>query len=98
MIERLWDGSESKSTGNTGYRRTIKELSDTLRDCGAEEIFVRERGNCRIRRELVSCDYYEFWEGKPDAVARFDGRFLSEYPWAESAIYPMCEKKKIILG
>lgn len=93
IIESLCESSESKTAENTGYRRIIKELADTLKACGAEEIFVRERGSCRIRRELVSCDYYDFWAGKADAVSRFDGRFLSEYAWAESAIYRMCEKK-----
>jgi two-component SAPR family response regulator len=94
IIECLYEGSENKTADNTGYRRTIKELADTLRAFGAEEIFVRERGSCRIRRELVSCDYYDFWEGKPEAVARFDGRFLSDYAWAEPAIFRMCEKKR----
>ena len=97
IIEHLWEGSDTKSTDNTGYRRTIKELRDTLQDYRAEDIFVRERGNCRIRRELVSCDFYDFWDGKSDAVSRFDGRFMSEYAWAEDAIYQMCEKKKSIL-
>ncbi|HWR18202.1 MAG TPA: response regulator [Clostridia bacterium] len=95
MIEYLYEGSENKSADNTGYRRTIKELSDTLRAYGIEEIFVRERGSCRIKRELVSCDYYDFWAGKSEAIASFDGRFLSEYAWAEPAIYRMCEKKRM---
>ncbi len=94
MIECLYEGSENKTADNTGYRRTIKELADTLRAVNAEEIFVRERGSCRIRRELVSCDYYDFWAGNSEAVARFDGRFLSDYAWAETAIYRMCEKKR----
>lgn len=94
IIEHLWEGSETKSTDNTGYRRTIKELRDTLQDCSVENIFVRERGNCYIKRELVSCDYYDFWGGNPDAIARFDGKFMSDYAWAESAIYQMCERKK----
>ncbi len=93
IIEHLCEGSENKTAENTGYRRTIKELNDTLKACNAEEIFVRERGSCRIRKELVSCDYYDFWDGKPDALTRFDGRFMSDYAWAESAIYRMCEKK-----
>ncbi len=93
IIEHLCEGSENKTAENTGYRRTIKELNDTLKACNAEEIFVRERGSCRIRKELVSCDYYDFWNGKPDALTRFDGRFMSDYAWAESAIYRMCEKK-----
>ena len=95
IIEHLCEGSENKTAGNTGYRRIIKELTDTLKACGLEEIFVRERGSCRVRRELVSCDYYDFWAGKPDAVARFDGRFMSDYAWAEPAIYRMCEKKRL---
>jgi two-component SAPR family response regulator len=94
IIEHLWEGSENKNTGNTGYRRTIKELWDTLRDYNAEEIFVRERGFCRIRREFVSCDYYDFWDGNRDAVSRFDGRFMSDYSWAEDTIYQLCEKRK----
>ncbi|MCE5236387.1 MAG: response regulator [Clostridiaceae bacterium] len=94
MIECLYEGSENKTADNTGYRRTIKELADTLRLYNVEEIFVRERGSCRIRREFVSCDYYDFWAGEPEAVARFDGRFLSDYAWAEPAIYRMCEKKR----
>jgi two-component SAPR family response regulator len=93
IIEYLCEDNENKTAENTGYRRTIKELIDTLKSCGAEEIFVRERGSCRIKKELVSCDYYDFWAGAADAVSRFDGRFLSDYAWAESAIYRMCEKK-----
>ena len=93
IIEHLWEDSDNKSTENTGYRRTIKELWDTLREYQAEDIFVRERGNCRIRRELVSCDYYDFWDGNPDAVSRFDGRFISDYSWAEEAIFQMYESK-----
>lgn len=95
IIECLYEDSENKTADNTGYRRTIKELADTLRALNIEDIFVRERGSCRIRRELVSCDYYDFWAGKPEAVARFDGRFLSDYAWAEPAIYRMCEKKRM---
>jgi two-component SAPR family response regulator len=95
MVEYLYEGSENKTADNTGYRRTIKELADTLRSYGIEEIFVRERGSCRIKRELVSCDYYDFWAGISEAIARFDGRFLSDYAWAESAIYRMCEKKRM---
>ncbi|MEN6418043.1 MAG: response regulator [Clostridiaceae bacterium] len=97
IIESLCEDSENKTAANTGYRRTIKELADTLREFGAEGIFVRERGSCRIRRELVSCDYYDFWEGKADAVSRFDGRFLSDYAWAEPAIYRMLEKKGAVV-
>ena len=35
-----------ENADGTGYRRTIKELADTLRDYGAEEMFLRSGGAC----------------------------------------------------
>ena len=42
IVENLW----GENADGTGYRRTIKELADTLRDYGAEEMFLRSRGAC----------------------------------------------------
>lgn len=35
---------ENAGADSTSYRRTIKELTDTLRDCAAEELILRARG------------------------------------------------------
>ena len=94
VINTLWEGDGLASTENTGYRRTIKELTDMLKDIGMEHIFVRERGSCRIKREAVDCDYFDFIDGKTGTYYKFQGEFMSDYSWAEAAIYKMIEIKQ----
>jgi two-component SAPR family response regulator len=98
VINALWGEDGLASTENTGYRRTIKELTDMLKELGAEDIFVRERGCCRIRREIADCDYFDFLDGKTEMYYQFQGEFLSDYSWAEAAIYKMIEKKQSLTG
>lgn len=98
IIEALWENESPVHAENTGYRRTIKELTDTLRHFGVSDIFVRERGSCRVRPEAVDCDYFDFLAGKQETYYLFQGEFMSQYAWAEPGIYKLYEKKANALG
>ena len=78
MVEFLWGENSTISTENTGYRRTIKELADTLRTCRAEELLLRERGSLRIRVELADSDYQDFMNGSTEACCAFQGEFMQQ--------------------
>lgn len=93
IIGALWEEESPAHAENTGYRRTIKELTDTLRDLGVSGIFIRERGSCRVRPEAVDCDYFDFLGGKKEIYYLFQGEFMSQYAWAEPGIYKLYEKK-----
>lgn len=97
IVECLW-GEEAARADSTGYRRTIKELTDTLRDCAAEELILRARGSLQLRLELVDSDYQRFLEGDEDAICHFQGDFLRQYSWAEPMIYTLQEKKQLMLA
>ena len=97
IVECLW-GEEAAGADSTGYRRTIKELTDTLRDCAAEELILRARGSLQLRLELVDSDYQRFVEGDEDAICHFQGDFLRQYSWAEPMIYTLQEKKQLMLA
>ena len=97
IVECLW-GEEAAGADSTGYRRTIKELTDTLRDCAAEELILRARGSLQLRLELVDSDYQRFLEGDEDAICHFQGDFLRQYSWAEPMIYTLQEKKQLMLA
>ena len=97
IVECLW-GEEVAGADSTGYRRTIKELTDTLRDCAAEELILRARGSLQLRLELVDSDYQRFLEGDEDAICHFQGDFLRQYSWAEPMIYTLQEKKQLMLA
>ena len=98
MVARLWGDDAADSPENTGYRRTIKELADSLKTYGAEELFIRERGCVRIRMDLAESDYQEFLSGSMDACLKFQGSFMSQYSWAEEAVYGLQERKSIMLS
>lgn len=97
IVECLW-GEEAAGADSTGYRRTIKELTDTLRDCAAEELILRARGSLQLRLELVDSDYQRFLGGDEDAICHFQGDFLRQYSWAEPMIYTLQEKKQLMLA
>ena len=98
MVAKLWGDDAADSPENTGYRRAIKELADSLRDCGAEEILLRERGSIRVRMDLAKSDYQEFLSGSMEAALEFQGSFMSQYSWAEEAVYGLQERKSIMLA
>ncbi|MEG2958233.1 MAG: response regulator [Oscillospiraceae bacterium] len=98
ILEYLWGEDNDLEPEKTGYRRTIKELTDTLHEVNAEEILQRERGSCRARMELAASDYNDFMNGSVDACCLFQGMYMQQYYWAESAIYALQEKKEIMLA
>lgn len=99
-------GVHSRDRGNlwgenadgTGYRRTIKELADTLRDYGAEEMFLRSRGSLRVRMDLADSDFQAFMSGDEDAICQFQGVFMQQYSWAEPMVCTLQEKKELMLA
>ncbi|MDO5136178.1 MAG: response regulator [Eubacteriales bacterium] len=95
MVEHLWGEEAADSQESTGYRRVIKELSDTLKDIGGEELLVRSRGSLQIRMELADSDYQEFMSGSLDACCKFQGSFMEQYSWGEAAVYALEEQKSI---
>jgi len=98
IVEYLWGEDADVDTEKTGYRRTIKELADTLREVGAENFLERERGFCRARMEMAASDYRDFMNGDAEACCLFQGMYMQQYCWAESAIYALQERKEIMLA
>lgn len=37
----------------------------------------------RINPEKVSCDYYDWCSGKPQAINRYRGEYMAQYGWAD---------------
>jgi len=59
------------------------DLLKTLKEVGAEEILDVGWGKMGIKRDLVSCDYYDWLEGKLSGINSFHGEYMAQYEWAE---------------
>lgn len=98
MVEYLWGDKAADAPEKTGYRRAIKELADTLKSYGAEDLFLRERGSIRIDMSKCDSDYQALLNGDPDAACQFQGSFMEQYSWAEAAVYVLEERKQRLLA
>ena len=67
-------------------RQLTKDLSETLKSVGAENIFVKKFKEYYIVPQLFDCDYYDFLAGKDSAKDAFRGEYMSQYSWAEDTL------------
>ena len=52
----------------------------------------------RSRMELADSDYQDFMNGSAEACCAFQGEFMQQYSWAESAVYALQERKAVMLA
>lgn len=60
----------------------IRSLRETLKKYDAEDFFELNRGNLRIRPELIDCDMYRFMDGDIEAINSYRGEYMNSYSWA----------------
>ena len=67
------------------------DLLDTLAALGVPEVVSAAYGRMRIVRDQVSCDYFDYLDGKN---AAFRGEYLTQYSFAEATCAALNERKK----
>ena len=67
------------------------DLLDTLAALGVPEVVSAAYGRMRVMREYVTCDYFDYLDGKN---AAFHGEYMSQYSFAEITCATLNEWKK----
>ena len=85
------DSSEIKSiiffdNADSYLRVSKKDLERTLKEIGAEDILIKGWGKIGINKEKVKCDYFEYLDGKPDAINHYKGAYMQQYDWAQTTL------------
>lgn len=86
VIDKLWEEREYDEKVKNLYRKTIVQLIATLKQAGAEDIFVNQRGACYIVKEKLDCDYYDLLKESTEAISSFHDEYMFEYSWAEKTL------------
>lgn len=79
----LFDGAADTVSGKGYFRNIVKDLRQSLRTAGIEDIFRRGYSSLAIVPEKLNCDYYRFLQGDGAAVNQYQGDYLPQYSWAE---------------
>ena len=72
----LWE--EDK---NSYLRNLISDITDTLKEVGAEEVFIKRHNECFIDPTKIDCDAYEYKNNNPDAIRAYRGEYMIQYSW-----------------
>lgn len=84
LIGSLWPDEPADQQTKARLRKYIKDLKDTFAAIGAEGV-IRHQERVGIGLDLtrVDCDYYRFLQGDPVAVHQFNGKYMTQYDFAE---------------
>lgn len=79
----LFENAADTVSGRGYFRNIVKDLRESLRAAGAEDILLRGYNSLAIVPEKLDCDYYRFLKGEAAAVNLYRGDYLPQYSWAE---------------
>ena len=86
LVGILW-GDEPADDNKFSYlRKLIKDLRDTLRAIGAEEVIKKEWNCIGVHTDMIECDYYNYLSGSSDKNDQYRGSFMSQFSWAEETV------------
>lgn len=85
-ITILWEDAVNDSLYQNRLRRVVKDLRDTLRRAGAEEMLISHPNSRAIDLKTFDCDYYRYIQDKNRNPSAFPEAYMSEYSWAEETL------------
>ncbi|MCR4822949.1 MAG: response regulator [Treponema sp.] len=88
----LWENDFSDKSSY--LRNLVADIRKTLKACNCEEILIHKYNELAIDRSLIDCDYFDFLEGKSQALSAFNSEYMSQYSWAENTLGFLLRKKE----
>ena len=76
-----------RGSSDSYFRVVKKDLIKTLSEIGQEDILIKGWGKLGINRERVRCDYFDYLDGKPEALSQYKGTYMSQYQWAQTRLF-----------
>ena len=65
------------------YNQLRLDLINTLKAIGCESAIMQSRGMLGVSANELSCDYYDYLNGKTDLATLYQGEYMSQFSFAE---------------
>lgn len=77
----LWEDAETDEKTGVYLQKLKRDLINTLKSVGMESVFVTGWNKYAIDPSQISCDYYDYLNGKPEGVRAYNGEYMAQYDW-----------------
>lgn len=81
----LWEDVETDEKTGVYLQKLKRDLLNTLKDVGMEQVFVTGWNKYAVDPSKISCDYYDYLDGKPEGIRAYNGEYMSQYDWRDIA-------------
>lgn len=82
LCETLWPDDFPGPKEKSYLRHIIADLSKALKECGKEDIFIRERNAFSIVPSKIECDFFKFLNGDAAYINKYCGEYMEQYEWS----------------
>lgn len=79
----LWEDKDYTRSVQSHLHILLLDMMQTLKQVGAGDIIVRQRGHYAVDAAKINCDYYRYETGDAAAVNSYHGEYMRNYSWAE---------------
>jgi len=94
LQEALWEEYDGISDHGSYLQNIISDLRNTLKKYGFNDVLNKRYGELGLNTQAIDCDYYDYLEGKPEAIRSFKGEYMNQYSWAEARLGTLLEEMK----
>ena len=92
IYSTIWENRKYSNYNMTVYYNALRRLKNALAREGVSDLLISTTRGQLVDTEMFDCDYYDWQDGNPNALMRFDGEFMSEYSWGEYILASMLRR------
>lgn len=86
LCEALFDDPDCTHKSMDYLSKIIKDLGTTLDKAGVGKMIHIDRKECFVDPEHFLCDAYEYFNGNPEYMNKFNGEYMNQFEWAQRSI------------
>lgn len=90
---RLWEEEDYSPSKLRQIHTFIASMMRTLEAVGLGDAVIKQYNAVAVNPRKIECDYFRFMERDPEAIASFNGEYMSNYSWAEFTAGMLCRMK-----
>ena len=84
LVDVLWEDGVRRH--ESYLRNLISDMRHAFREYDCEDIILRRKGKIALDISQINCDFYDWIHGDKLARETFDGKFMTQYSWAETTL------------